>query len=69
MGAVHGHTDGSALEVAAVRSLATGDVDEWVVAPDGVDLAFNRPGGEADDLDLRAEPLRRCTKREGAKRP
>ncbi|BAT17397.1 Os12g0521101 [Oryza sativa Japonica Group] len=55
---VHGHPDGSALEVAAVERLAAGDVDDRVVV-DGVDLPLDRLGGEADDLDLRAEPLRR----------
>jgi hypothetical protein len=54
---VHGHTDGGALEVAAVERLATGHVDERVVV-DGVDLALDGLGGEADDFDLWAEPLR-----------
>jgi hypothetical protein len=61
-GVVHGHTNGSALEVAAVERLATGDIDERVVV-DGVDLALNGLGGEADDLDLWAEPLRRGAER------
>ncbi|PUZ40681.1 hypothetical protein GQ55_9G443700 [Panicum hallii var. hallii] len=61
-GVVHGHADGRALEVAAVKRLAAGDVDEGVVV-DGVDLALDGLGGGADDLDLGAEPLRRRAER------
>jgi hypothetical protein len=61
-GVVHGHTDGGALEVASVERLATVDVDDRVVV-DGVDLALDGLGGGADDLDLRAEPLRRRAER------
>uniref|UniRef100_J3LEZ0 Uncharacterized protein n=1 Tax=Oryza brachyantha TaxID=4533 RepID=J3LEZ0_ORYBR len=61
-GVVHGHTDGRALEVAAVERLAAVDVDHRVVV-DGVDLAFDGLGGGADDLDLGAQPLRRRAER------
>uniref|UniRef100_A0A804NTL0 Uncharacterized protein n=1 Tax=Zea mays TaxID=4577 RepID=A0A804NTL0_MAIZE len=61
-GVVHGHPDGRALEVATVKGLASGDVDERVVV-DGVDLALNGLGGGTDNLNLRAEPLRRRTER------
>ncbi|KAF7079413.1 hypothetical protein CFC21_083648 [Triticum aestivum] len=61
-GVVHGHTDGRALEVAAMERLATVDVDDGVVV-DGVDLALDGLGGRPDDLDLGAEPLRRRAER------
>uniref|UniRef100_A0A804PJU6 Uncharacterized protein n=1 Tax=Zea mays TaxID=4577 RepID=A0A804PJU6_MAIZE len=61
-GVVHGHPDGRALEVATVKSLASGDIDERVVV-DGVDLALNGLGGGADNLNLGAKPLRRRAER------
>jgi hypothetical protein len=61
-GVVHGHPNKRALEVATVKSLASGDIDERVVV-DGVDLVLNGLGGGADNLNLWAKPLRRRAER------
>uniref|UniRef100_A0A0E0G9Z2 Uncharacterized protein n=1 Tax=Oryza nivara TaxID=4536 RepID=A0A0E0G9Z2_ORYNI len=61
-GVVHGHTDGGALEVAAVERLAAVDVDHRVVVH-GVDLTLDGLGGGTDNLNLRAEPLWGCPER------